>query len=188
MELNNDNNFGKGDVFLATLVLFVQGRNVGLSLKKLKIGAGFYNGHGGGVDLKRETIAEAAIREAREETGGNNDPKDPLRGVRVREEDLRKVGVNTFVTNKNDGSKFTCIMHTFVVDRWEGEFEETDEMGMIEWFPFDALPLDLLMPADRDFMPRLLAGEKFYAKFPYNHDRTALIGEPEYRFVDSFDE
>ncbi|MDO8582684.1 MAG: NUDIX domain-containing protein [bacterium] len=51
---------------LATLCLLVRNERVFLARKKKKIGAGLWNGYGGMVE-SGESIAEAAVREAKEE-------------------------------------------------------------------------------------------------------------------------
>lgn len=185
-DLNNGNNFGKGDFFEATLVLLVRDHKVWLAIKKKKIGAGQWNSWGGGRE-NGETIEAAAVRELREESGGKNDLSDPERGIRVREEDLEKVAIITFVTNKTDAPNFICEMHVYVGYEWEGEPEETDEMELPEWFNVDALPEYNMMAADVDWMPKILMDKsKFYATFQYNEDRTELIAEPQYMFVNGF--
>lgn len=185
--MNSNDNFGKPDVFHANFVFLIRDGRVWLAIKQRKIGAGKHYSWGGGID-EGETIEESTVRELREESGGKNDPKDPMRGLRARPEDLRKVAFVTFVTNKEDGSKFTVPMHVFILESWEGEPEATDEMGMPEWHDISRLPLHNMMPADLHWWPKVLNGELGTCTYQYNHDRTKLIEEPVWIPVDRFED
>ncbi len=150
----------------ATIVFLVQGKKVLLAWKTEKIGKHKWNGYGGGVK-HRETPREAAARELFEETG---------HGVRVHEDDLEQGAIVHFHNRKSDGTEFMCTVHVFMTSVWTGEVLETREMVKPTWFRFADLPLDNMMPADGDWLPRVLAGEKIIAHAhlgPYQETKLA---------------
>ena len=137
--------------------------HVALGIKKKKIGAGLYNGVGGGIELG-ETPAESAVREAFEEWG-----------VSLNKDALALRGVVDFHNIKSDGERFTCRVYVFISPPWQGEARESDEMGTPEWFAVDALPVDQMMLADRDWLPTLLASDSpIYAQCAYGPKQQTL--------------
>ncbi len=136
---------------------------VALGIKKKKIGAGLYNGVGGGIE-DGESAAESAVREAFEEWG-----------VTLDQASLTLRGVIDFHNTKSDGECFTCRVYVFISPPWQGEARASDEMGAPEWFALDALPLDQMMPADRDWLPALLTSDSpIYAQCAYGPKQQTL--------------
>lgn len=146
----------------AALVFLVTPTEVGLGLKKQKIGAGLLNTVGGGIE-PGETAAECAVREAQEEWTITIDPSS-----------LSKVAVADFHNRKSDGELFNCRVHTFFCTTWEGTPQESDEMGPLEWFARDQVPFDRLMLADRDWLPAILSGKYIYAESWYGPKQQTL--------------
>jgi len=118
---------------------------------------GCWNGYGGGIE-KGETAVLCAIRELEEESG-----------LKIKPKDLEKVAIVDFHNEKSDGSVFICRVHFFKVLNWEGEIKETEDGAMITptFFDINNLPLDKMMPADKEFMPQILNGKKLLVKSYY---------------------
>jgi 8-oxo-dGTP diphosphatase len=146
----------------ATLCLLVRGdppQEILLGMKKARFGAGKYNGFGGKVE-DGETIAEAAVREMREETG-----------VRVRVGDLERVGHLTFLfPHKPDWEQ---VVHVYTARAWQGTPRESGEMAPA-WFAVDDIPYDRMWDDDAYWLPRVLAGERVRATFTYQADNETV--------------
>lgn len=131
-----------------TNVLFIKDNQVLLGLKKRGFGVNKYNGFGGKLQAN-ETIREAAIREAIEESG-----LKPL--------DLEKVGVIDFPDS------YPLRMHLYISKKWEGEPLESDEMKP-QWFDFNAIPYQQMWEDDVYWLDHVLAGKKIRASFIFEH-------------------
>jgi 8-oxo-dGTP pyrophosphatase MutT (NUDIX family) len=134
-----------------------------LQKKAAKIGAGCWNGYGGGVE-SNETIESSAIRELEEESG-----------IKGKEESLEKIAVVDFHNTKSDGKEFVCQVHFFTLTDWEGTAVETKEMLTPTWFDIHNLPLSEMMPGDRLFVPQALQGEKLHVKVHYGAFQKQLL-------------
>lgn len=155
----------------ATVCFLRKDNKVLLARKTRKIGAGCWNGYGGGIE-NGESPEVAAVRELHEES----------KGVIARIEDLEKVAVVDFHNTKTDGSIFVCRVYFYIVDIWQGEARETEEMATPTWFSVDQLPFDEMMPADPEYIPLLLKGKKikvnvWYGPFQKNCLRKTEIEE-----------
>jgi len=159
----------------ATVCFLVRGSKVLLALKTDKIGKGKRNGYGGGVEFG-ETIVACALRELYEETGG----------VVAKANDLEKIAVVHFHNTKSDGTSFVCTVHFFVVHDWLGEPQATIEMSDPQWFDVSGLPLDDMMPADRQWLPQALAGQKLIATAYLGPYQEHTLGDVEITYADSF--
>ncbi len=157
----------------AVLVFPVEADYVLLGRKLQKIGKGKYNGWGGGIEPGEMPI-DAAIREPKEET---ETPTNP--GVRIHRAHLEKVAEMSFYNTTEEGITFVCKVHVYLAHKYDGHFAATKEMGEGERFVKGNLPLDELMPADRYWLPRVLAGEKIIGRAWYTPHQAALIGEVE---------
>ena len=131
-----------------------------------KIGAGFWNGYGGGVPAG-VSVRSQAVRETWQESG-----------LFVCESDLEKVAIAIFHNQMPDGySYFACKVHVFLVAKWRGEPKSTDEMICPVWFPIGQIgrTRDFMMPADRFWVPAALAGKKIHVYGFYGpYQRTLL--------------
>jgi 8-oxo-dGTP diphosphatase len=128
-------------------------------MKKARFGAGKYNGFGGKVE-DGETIAEATVREMREETG-----------VDVRLEDLERVGRLAFLFPYRPD--WEQVVHVYLARRWQGTPQETDEM-VPAWFSVDDIPYEQMWDDDLYWLPRVLAGERVQATFVYRADNQTV--------------
>ncbi len=126
-----------------TLVFLLRGDEICLAMKKRGFGEGNWNGYGGKVE-EGETLLAAAVREVKEESG-----------VVINERDLEEVALINFVFV--DGTELE--VHAYFVRGWIGEPTETEEMYP-RWYPYDAIPYDLMWADDIHWLPRVLKGEK----------------------------
>jgi 8-oxo-dGTP diphosphatase len=143
-----------------TLCFLLEGENILFALKKLRMGAGNYNGVGGKVE-ENETIERACVREVQEEIG-----------VTVAEVDLLKVAVIQFFHDiKTDWNQ---EMHIFFARTWIGDPVETEEMAP-KWFLKDNIPYENMWPDDIYWLPKVLRGEKIpLAQCYFSNDSTTI--------------
>lgn len=159
----------------ATLCFPIKGDEVLLGRKMKKIGAGCRNGYGGGIE-DGETSRRSIIRELETESGG----------VKALPNALDKVAEIYFRNTKTDGDTFTCKVHVYFLYRWEGDFQSTDEVSDPTWFKKQELPLDEMMPADREWLPIVLSGRKIIGKASYGPFQQSLLEPVKIQYVDSF--
>ena len=136
-----------------------RGGEILLGLKKYKFGKGFYNGIGGKAE-PGETILETAIRECEEEVG-------------VKVTKCEKMATIYFPKLFYRGEYVNSTMHCFVASEWEGEPVETEEMAP-KWFKIAELPYEQMLPDDRHWLPKVLAGQKIEGVFSFNKDLKLL--------------
>ncbi len=99
----------------ATLSFLVRGKKVLLAMKKRGFGVDFWNGVGGKV-APRESISSAAERETFEEIG-------------IKIVEAKQVGLLHFYFPEDPRKKdWNQDVHVFLISKWMGEPEETEEM------------------------------------------------------------
>jgi 8-oxo-dGTP diphosphatase len=130
-------------------------RQVLLGHKKTGLGTGKIVALGGHVE-ERETAAEAAAREVTEESG-----------IRVPADSLREAAHITFLFPTCPAWDMT--VEVFTSGTWRGEAAETEEIRP-EWFPVADLPFDRMWDDGKQWVPRVLAGERLRATFSYAAD------------------
>jgi ADP-ribose pyrophosphatase YjhB (NUDIX family) len=157
-------------LFEASLGFLIEGNRVLLSIKKKKIGAGCWNGYGGGIQFG-ETPEASLFREFREETSQNKS------GVAISLNHTKRVAELHVKNTTSEGKKFICKVYVFLITKWEGELEETEEMGKPEWFDIDKLPFEEMMPVDRIWLPLVLSGQRIKVEAEYGPFQKTLIGE-----------
>lgn len=143
-----------------TLVFLLAPDRICLAMKKRGFGAGKLNGYGGKLE-PGESVAQAAIRELREESE-----------VEAREEDLESV--SRFDFSFEGSPELELTVHGFILRAWEGEPAETEEMAP-EWFTHDAIPFDRMWVDDRYWLSRILAGERLQGFFRLSNDGTEVL-------------
>lgn len=131
-------------MLLVTICFFMKDGKVLLAMKKRGFGQGKWNGYGGKV-YEGESIEKCATREIEEESG-----------LRVMESDLKKAAVIDFSFENNE--KWDQQAHVYTMHRWNGDLVETEEMKP-QWFGVDALPLNEMWIADREWLPMVLSGK-----------------------------
>ncbi|MFA5934606.1 MAG: NUDIX domain-containing protein [Candidatus Paceibacterota bacterium] len=161
---------------IAVVVFITFGDFVLLAKKTKKIGKGLWSGYGGGIE-EGETPEDTAVRETSEET---------KRGITIRKKSLTRVADTYFHNTKEDGSTFDLNVIVFLADKHEGTPNPSDEMSDPTWFNKKNLPLDKMFPADKFWVPQVLAGKKCIVKASYGPHQAYMIGEPEIEYVDSF--
>jgi 8-oxo-dGTP diphosphatase len=126
-----------------------------LGHKKTGLGLGKIVGLGGHVEPD-ESPAEAAAREVKEESG-----------VHVLTSDLTEVAYITFLFPFRPAWDMT--VNVFTTGTYDGDPAETDEIRP-EWFARTALPLDRMWDDAKQWLPRVLDGERLRATFSYARD------------------
>lgn len=136
----------------ATLVFVVEQDQILLIRKKRGLGLGKVNGPGGKLDPGEDAVT-CARRECEEELG-----------IRVGELDCMGEHKFQFV----DGYSIHCwVFRTF---SYEGEAIETDEAVPL-WTALDEIPYDEMWEDDRLWLPLLIQGQRFSARWVFDDDR-----------------
>lgn len=151
----------------ATVVFLRQKDKVLLARKTRAIGQGRWNGYGGGLE-PGESPEKCAIRELLSESGLAASPAD-----------LRKIAVIYAHNVTSAGVPFICKVHIYELWSWSGKVQATEEMAEPSWFELAALPLDEMMPADKDWVPLALAGRKVSVHMYYTPFQQGLTREVE---------
>ncbi len=132
----------------AVIVHIIRDGKILLHYKKRGHGAGKWNGVGGKIE-KDETPEECALRESREEMG-------------VEVKALEKLGVIDFYDVYGED----WLVHVFRGEI-EGEPRESEE-SYPRWFSLDSIPYDDMWEDDRYWLPLVINGLKFHARFWFN--------------------
>ena len=136
----------------ATLVFVFRDDEVLLINKKRGLGQGKVNGPGGKVD-PGETPEESAVRECREE-------------LHIEVSNLEYCGEHKF--QFTDG--YSIHVWVYRTRDFTGVPTETEEAEPL-WTPIDNIPFDLMWEDDRHWLPMLIRGEKFQARWIFDGDR-----------------
>ena len=137
--------------------------------KLQKIGAGFLNGIGGGLEAGEDEYT-CTIREAAEEWH-----------IKVAQNALTKVAVINMHNRKSTGEIFVCRLHIFFTREWANEPEGGEEVGPPQWFPKSAPPLNRMIPGDRAWLPHVVSGRKLVGDIWHGPKQQTLDREPELR-------
>lgn len=156
------------DATLVFLVKKTQGEITDICLAKKRRGFGIdkWNGAGGKVDGRDQTIEDGAKREAKEEIG-------------VVIHDMKKIAELEFYFSGNPA--WNQRVHAYFCDRWEGEPAESEEMKPM-WFSVSEIPYWKMWPDDKFWLPAVLKGDKVKATFKFGENDAIL--EQEVNVVD----
>lgn len=141
---------------ILTLGLIVKDKKILLGMKKRGFGAGKWNGFGGKVE-PGESVEDALEREVREETG--------LNVLQYSKKALLNFNIDT-EPEQLEG-------HIFLINEFEGEPIETDEMKP-QWFSLNDLPYDLMWAGDIHWLPLVLGGKTIKATFNFLDESTLV--------------
>jgi 8-oxo-dGTP diphosphatase len=144
-------------------ILFIVDRTenrILLAMKKVRFGAGKYNGMGGTVE-EGETPVQAAVRETLEEVG-----------LIIKPEDAIPLGAIHF--SFEDKPDWERTVHIFVAERWQGEPVETEEMAP-QWFTLEEIPYEKMWIDDQYWLPQLLEGSVIDAEFHFVSDGSQIL-------------
>ncbi|MBU1204119.1 MAG: 8-oxo-dGTP diphosphatase [Nanoarchaeota archaeon] len=136
---------------LETVTIVYRYPRILLGRKKKKLGAGRYNGFGGGMESFDKSIYDTAIRETQEEVGI----------TLINPERMGRILFH-FQCNEQDHD-----VHFFRARRYLGSPKETDEMTA-EWFNIDNIPYNQMWADDKYWLPLLIKGKKFLGEFLFN--------------------
>ena len=115
------------------------------------ISAGKWNGPGGKLEVG-ETPTENVIREVREETS-----------LRV----IDPIGRGRIEFYMNGGETLDYLVHVFLAKRFSGTPKSSAE-GKVRWFDVKGIPYAKMWDDDRYWLPLLLNGVEFNARFFYD--------------------
>ncbi len=135
-----------------TLCFIIENGKILLIEKKRGLGAGKVNGPGGRIEAG-ETAEQGAIRETQEEVG-------------LTPTGMEWAGELSF--QFRDG--YSLHVELYRASGWTGELCETDEAKPF-WCSMSEIPYGRMWADDEQWMPRLLAGEKFRGWFEFDGDR-----------------
>ena len=141
-----------------TLVMVHDQEKILLGLKKRGFGMGRWNGFGGKVE-RGETIAQAAMRELREEAG-------------IEAVNLRPRGIITFTFEKEESNELE--VNIFTVSEFVGELIETEEMKP-QWFTHQEIPYQDMWADDPHWLPLVLQGKNVKGHFHFDAPGTQVI-------------
>lgn len=141
-----------------TLCYFLNGNKVLMGEKKRGFAKGTVIGIGGKLN-ENETPEQAFIRETEEE-------------IMVTPVEFKERAIIWFDSFYKDKKVFYPC-HVFVVTKWIGEPQETDEIRPV-WFDKNNLPFDKMFSDDKLWLERVLNGEQLECKFKFNEDFKLL--------------
>ena len=141
-----------------TLCLLKKENKILLARKKRGFGEGKFNGIGGKIKPE-ETPENAMIRETQEE-------------INVTPTKYEKVGFIEF-DEYYKGEKERVSFHLYIVNEWDGEPAQSDEMDP-RWFDIQDIPYDKMFPDDKYWLPIILEGKKIKAYFEFDIDWNIL--------------
>ena len=155
-----------GPLTQATLAFLVRRDGSGriaqvlLAMKKVRFGAGMWNGVGGKQEPQDESPAATAAREAGEEIFVTIDPVNLIR-------------VATLDFYFPHQPAWNQHVHAYLIEEWEGEPRESEEMKP-QWFAVEEVPYDEMWADDAIWLPKVLAGKVVAAGFVYRSEREMV--------------
>ena len=154
-----------------TICFPIKENEVLLGMKLTGFGSGKYNGFGGKFDSLKgdKIIRDTAVRELREEST-----------LDAEVSNLDYVGLIDFDFPAK--SAFNQRVRIYFLKTWAGNPSQTEEMAP-EWFNMDNIPYSKMWDSDKLWLPSLLEGKKFYAKFVWKDDNET-VQEYSIKFVD----
>ena len=146
-------------VIEATICQLVRGRKILLKKATRGISVGKWNAPGGKLELG-ETPEQCVIREVHEETG-----------LRISKPLYH--GTLTFVMD--GGKNLHTRAHVFSSHDAKGRARSSAE-GEVRWYPLGKLPEANMWEDDQYWVPLVLRGIRFDARFSYDEANRHVIG------------
>lgn len=151
----------------ATLVYPLKANYILMATKLKKVGRGKLNGFGGKPEPKDISIHHTAAREFMEEAGSE---------INTKSENLVKRAEIDFYNFDNKTNEPNWSVVIFIVRDFTGLAKTTLEMEKPLYYDINDLPFEEMLPADREFLPRVLSdGPTFRGTVRFNTDMTAVI-------------
>jgi mutator protein MutT len=144
---------------ICTLLFLRKENQILLAMKKRGWGDKRFNGIGGKVE-KNETIAQALVRECKEE-------------IKVTPLKYEKVAQHDFIYKNEDNSLWHMYVHVYFCEQWQGEPQETEEMKP-EWFELKDIPYEQMWEDDKFWLPLVLKGQKIIGVFTFGEENRLL--------------
>jgi 8-oxo-dGTP diphosphatase len=155
---NRDTTKARLVVIDATICHIIRDKRLLLKMANSGISMGKWNGPGGKIE-PGETPEQNVIREVMEETG-------------LRIIDPAYHGKIEFYMNGND--KLDYLVHIFSSKRFSGRARSSEE-GKVRWFDLAKLPYARMWDDDRYWLPLLLNGATFDARFCYDKENKHVV-------------
>ena len=137
------------------LIYPIRNNQILLGLKQKKVAAGKRSGYGGKQEGQDASMADTAIRELFEETG---------EGIRANKKDLLPQAIIDFTLINSEGNDFSMRVFIYLLEKFSGDFHDTEEMRDHQWFSYDAIPYDDMLVDNQLFLPKILNREYFTAE------------------------
>ena len=138
--------------------------------KRKRIGIGRWVPPGGATESNDKSQKHAAQRELRQETG----LVFPLKS-------FQKGGVLRGYINSTDMP--TWLVHIYLVDASAAKqtFVPNEEYVEMRWFPLSELPFEKMLQGDRDWLPKIVKGQKLSIRIVANENADkafSIVIEP----------
>jgi len=149
-----------------TLIYCLRVDYILLGMKKRGFGVGKLNGYGGKVH-DDELIEQAAVRELKEEAK-----------LDANLSDLEKVAIIDFYfADVPKEQNWDQTVHAYILNKWIGEPQETEEMKP-EWYHKNDVLSDNLLKKmwidDSYWLPKVLDGKKLRASFTFGEQGKTI--------------
>lgn len=112
----------------------------------------------GGKMESKETPQACAVRETFEETG-------------LKVKNLETIGTFKFYV---EGKGLDYLVHIFSTNSFTGSIRSTDE-GKVKWVNVDKIPFNRMWDGDKYWLPLMLQGDRFDARFYYDKGNKKTI-------------
>jgi len=156
---------------ILTIGIIQQDSGILLGMKQRGFGAGLWNGPGGKFDAEKDKNSEESFR------------RETLEESALVVGQIEKVGFIEFEFADEPGKILET--HVFRVLDYEGQPQDSEEMRW-QWFSSEEIPFDKMWPADRYWLPIILAGKKIHGYILYSDDKDQEIISQDVQEVDKF--
>jgi 8-oxo-dGTP diphosphatase len=142
----------------ATICHIIQDGKLLLKKANSGISIGKWNGPGGKIE-RGETPEMNVVREVSEETG-----------LRI----VNPASHGTIKFYMSGGGRLDFLVHVFSARRFTGKARSSEE-GRVRWFDVAKIPYAKMWDDDRYWLPLVLNGVKFDARFSYDRQNKRVV-------------